>query len=160
MVVGEEPRDRGRGPHGRRVLVVLESGAAGAAVIDFARELAEHEQVAMTVVGIAPQVQAGSRCGCSPGDYNDAIRDAVALELAQALKRLGDVGDRVAVELLIEGRDPSLLQSGATAGFDVVLLPARRRPFRRRSHPAATALRQTGAEVWIIDRRGRQLPSS
>jgi hypothetical protein len=160
MVLGEEPRDRGRGPRRRRVLAVLESGAAGAAVIDFARELAEHEQVAITMVGVAPQVQAGPRCGCSPGDYNDAIRDAVALELVQALKRLGDVGDRVAVELLVEGRDPPLQECGATAGFDVVLLPARRRPFRIPSHPAATALRQTGAEVWFIDRRGRQLSSS
>jgi nucleotide-binding universal stress UspA family protein len=149
------PPDRGLA--GRRVLVVFESGPAGAAAIDVARELAEQERATVTVVTIAPQVEAGLRCGISPGDYNSAIRDAAARELAQARTRLGDIGRRTAFELLIEGSDPPLQDWSVMGGFDMVLLPARRRPLRSPSHPAAAALKRTGAEVRIIDRRGQQL---
>jgi hypothetical protein len=142
------------------VLLVLESGAAGAAAVDFARDLAEHEHAVLTVVGIAPQASAGPRCGCSPDAYNSAVRESVERELEEARARLGDIGCRSRFELLIEGKDLSLEDWSALAGFDLALLPAHRRPLRSRDHPAAAALRRTGAEVAIIDRRGRQLPSA
>jgi hypothetical protein len=148
------------GRRARQVLVVLESGAAGAAVVDFARGLGEHEHAVLTVVGIAPQVRAGSRCGCSPDAYNSAVREAVERELEEARVRLGDVGCRSRFELLVEGKDLSLVDWSALAGFDLALLPAHRRPLRSRRHSAAAALARTGAEVAIIDRRGRRLPSA
>jgi hypothetical protein len=139
----------------KRVLVVLEAGAAGAAALDCARELAQREDAAVTVVGIAPQVPPGPRCGYSPGDYNRAVSDAVLQELAQAQTRLA--GCRASFELLIEGEDGSLPQWSAMSGFDMVLLPAHRRPLRSPHHPAAAALTRAGVEIRIIDRRGRKL---
>src|SRR5215469_1205037 len=148
-----------RGSPRTRVLVVFESGAAGARALHFGRELAEREHAILTVVGVAPQVSVGPRCGCSPDAYNCAVRDAVAQELREAQARLGDVGSRSRFELLVEGKDLSLHDWSVLGGFDVAVLPAHRRPLRRPGHPAANALRRVGVEVAIIDRRGRSLPS-
>jgi nucleotide-binding universal stress UspA family protein len=142
---------------GKRVLVLFEAGHAGIAAVERAHELAEHDKARLTVVSVVPQVPAGrcGRCGCSPLDYNAAVRDAVAEELGQARERLAELGDRASFELLLERTDPPLPDWSAAAGFDVILLPAHRRPLRSASHPAATALRRTGAEVWIVDPRAQ-----
>lgn len=149
------PPDRGLAH--RRVLVVFESGPAGLAALDCARELAEYEQAALSVVSVAPQQPLGMRCGGSPGDYNRAVRFAVAHELEQARERLGDIDAHAGFELLVEGRDPPLHDWCVMGAFNMVLLPAHRRPLRAPSHPAAAALKRTGVEVRIIDRRGRRL---
>jgi hypothetical protein len=144
-----------------RVLVVLESGAAGAAVIERARELVEHEGAAITVVGIASKARSSrSRCGYSPTDYNQAISEIVTAELDGARTRLGSAGDHATFELLIDTGDDVLARWSALTAFDVVLLPARRRWVRRPQHPAAAALLATGADVRIIDARGRRLPTA
>ncbi len=149
------PPDPGLGR--RRVLVVFESGPAGLAALDCARDLANAERAMLTVVSVAPQEPLGMRCGGSPTDYNCAVRDAVAQELEQASARLGEIGAHAAFGLLVEGRDLPLQDWCAMGAFDTVLLPAHRRPLRAPSHPAAVALERTGAEVRIIDRQGRQL---
>jgi hypothetical protein len=143
---------------GRRVLVLVEPGMPGAAAVRLARNLAERERAMLTVVSIAPQAAAGARCGCSPDAYNGAVRDAVAQGLEEARVRLSEVGTRSRFALLAEGKDLSLADWSALMSFDLALLPARRRPWRSPTHPAAAALRRAGAEVWIIDRRGRRLP--
>jgi hypothetical protein len=139
---------------GKRVLVVLGSGAAGAAAIDFASKRAADEQVVLTVVGIAPQVRTGRCAGCSPSAYNQAVIDAVEQALDGARMRMGDIGYRVTCELLVEGRDPPLADWSAAGRFDTVIVPARRRPLRSLDHPAAGALIAAGVEVVVIDRHG------
>jgi nucleotide-binding universal stress UspA family protein len=140
---------------GRRILVVCEPGRSGRAAIDYARQLAEDNPSTVTVVGVAPQAPVAPRCGCAPVDFNAAIRDAAADELEQARQQLKEIGDRTAFELLVEGADPPLEAWSAAAGFDLILLPARRRPLRARAHPQAAALRRTGAEVRVVDPRAR-----
>jgi nucleotide-binding universal stress UspA family protein len=138
-----------------RVLVVCEHSRAGAAAIDFARELAEDEHVAVTVVGVAPQAPSGSRCGNSATEFNDAVADSVVQDLEQARAQLGRAAERACFQLLIEGAPPSLVQFAADGGFDLVLLPAHRRPLRAAYHPHAKRLGQVpGAEIRLVDRRG------
>jgi hypothetical protein len=135
-----------------KVLVLFEAGSAGTAAVDLARELAEHDHAAVTIVAAVPQAPSGSRCGNSATEYNEIVRDTVAKELDEARRRLGAAGDGAAFDLLIEGTDPPLAEFVATAGYDVVLLPSRRRPLRSAKHPAAAALRRrTRAEVRIVD---------
>jgi hypothetical protein len=141
------------GRAGSRILVLFEPGGAGKAAIDCARHLAEHEPSAVTVVSVAPQTPIAPRCGCAPVDLNAAIRDAAADELEQAREQLRELGDRAAFNLLIEGADPPLETWSAAVGFDLILLPARRRPLRAPNHPAAAVLRRTAAEVRIVDPR-------
>jgi nucleotide-binding universal stress UspA family protein len=138
-----------------RVLVLCEHGRAGAAAIDFARELAEDEHVAVTVVGVAPQAPSGSRCGNSAIEFNDAVADSVVQDLEQAREQLGRAAERACFRLLVEGVAPSLAQFAAEGRFDLVLLPAHRRPLRAAYHPQARRLGQVpGAEIRIVDRRG------
>ena len=55
-------------------------------------------------------------------------------------------------KLLVQDKDPPLAAWIAAGGFDVVLLPARRRPLRSAKHPAADQLRKsTSAEVHVVD---------
>jgi hypothetical protein len=78
-------------------------------------------------------------------------------DLEQARKRLGEIGTEASYRLLIEGKEPSLTQFAADGGFDLVLLPARRRLLRAARHPAAPRLRLAGAgaEVRVVgERRG------
>jgi hypothetical protein len=88
-------------------------------------------------------------------DYNAAVRDAAADELEQARQQLREIGDRAAFKLLTQSTDPPLHEYVAAAGFELILLPARHRPLRSTKHPAAAALRRTGADVRVVDPRAR-----
>jgi nucleotide-binding universal stress UspA family protein len=134
-----------------RVLVLCEQGRAGAAAIDQARHLAELGNAALTVVAVAPQAPSGPRCGNSAVEYNEAVAESVARDLDRARERLGDAAERAVCVLLIEGADQTLEQLAQSGGFDLVLLPARRRPLRAPSHPEASRLRRmAGAEIRIV----------
>jgi nucleotide-binding universal stress UspA family protein len=136
-----------------RVLVLYEQGRGGSAAIDLARELVERENADLTVVGVAPQAPSGARCGNSAIEYNEMVADSVAGDLNQARERLGQAAERAAFVLLIDGADQTLEQLAASGGFDLVLLPARRRALRRGGrHPEAGRLRlSVGAEVRIVE---------
>ena len=137
-----------------RVLVLCEHGGAGAAAIAFARDLARDEHVAVTVVGVAPQAPSGSRCGNSAIEFNDVVAESVVQDLERAREQLGQAAERASFQLLVEGAPPSLAEFAAAGGFDLVLLPARRRPLRAAYHPQAKQLgRVPGAEIRIVDRR-------
>jgi nucleotide-binding universal stress UspA family protein len=142
---------------GKRVLVVYEPGRGGVAVLQLARELVERQRATLTVIGVVPQGVSGARCGNSALDYNLAVQDSVAKDLEHARARLGEFGAHASYELLIERTSPSLDEFAAAGGFDLVLLPARRRPLRAPGHPAAERLRlATGAEIKIIAPRPQQ----
>lgn len=136
-----------------RVLVLYEQSRAGIAAIDLARRLAERENADLTVVGVAPQAPSGPRCGNSALEYNEMVAESVAGDLDRARERLGQAAERTAFVLLIDGADQTFEQFAESGGFDVVLLPARRRPLRRgASHPEAARLRlNVGAEVRIVE---------
>ncbi len=130
-----------------RVLVVFEPGRGGLAALDEARELAVNWRAALTVVGVAPQARSG-QCTGSARALNEAVAEAVVNELEQARERLG--GIEASYRLLIDGDSPSLQE--LAAHFDLVLLPGRRRPFRRPRHPAAGRLSGAcAAEVRVVD---------
>ena len=134
-----------------RILVLYERGRAGAAAIDLARKLAELEHAALTVVGVAPQAPSGPRCGNSAVEYNEAVAESVARDLDRARERLGGAADHAAFVVLVDGADQTLAQFAQSGGFDLVLLPARRRPLRAASHPEASRLGQVaGAEIRIV----------
>lgn len=136
-----------------RVLVLCESGRGGEAALNRARVLAEYDRAEVTVVGVAPQVRSGQCTGPAAG-YNDAVADAVVTELEQARAWLDERGVEASYRLLIEGTPPSLKQFAAGGGFDLVLLPARRRPFHARGHPAARQLSGAcAAEVRVVAAR-------
>ena len=135
-----------------RVLVLYEHSRAGAAAVDLAHDLAEDGGAALTVVAIAPQAPSGPRCGNSAIEYNEAVADSVAHDLDEARSRLGQAGERAAFVLLVDGADQTLEQFARSGGFDLVLLPAHRRPLRRGAHhPEAARLRlSAGAEIRIV----------
>jgi hypothetical protein len=133
--------------------VLNEPGPATAAVLDVARQLVEQADAALTVVSVVPQAPSGPRCGGSALEYNSAVCQTVAEELERARAALGEAAAHATFKMLIEGVDPPLEVWSAAAGFDLILLPARRRPLRSLKHPHAARLsRQTGAEVRIIER--------
>lgn len=138
-----------------RVMVLYEPGRSGAAAIDRGRALVDGTDASLTVVGIAPQAEGGPpRCGGSAHDLNITLVEQTADELYEARRRLGELGDTVRFELLVEGEDPPLEQYTAREQFDAILLPARRRPLNRTKHPQAAVLRRvTAADVQIIDAR-------
>jgi nucleotide-binding universal stress UspA family protein len=134
-----------------RVLVLCENSRAGAAAIDVARELAELEDASLTVVGIAPRAPSGPRCGNSATAYNDAIAESVAADLERARKRLAGAAGPATFVLLVAGADQTLEQFARSGGFDLVLLPARRRPLRGAYHPEAQRLqRLAGTEIKVV----------
>jgi hypothetical protein len=142
---------------GKRVLVVFESGRGGAAVLELARELVERQGATLTVVSVAPQGVSGARCGNSALEYNLAVRDSVAEDLDCARAGLGEFGTRASYESLIGRASPSLDAFAAAGRYDLVLLPARRRPLRAPGHPAAERLgRATGAVIQVIAPRRRR----
>jgi nucleotide-binding universal stress UspA family protein len=142
---------------GKRVLVVFEPGRGGAAALGLARELADREGATLTVVSVAPQGVSGARCGNSALDYNLALQDSVVEDLDHARARLAEFGVRASYELLIECAWPSLDEFAAAGRFDLVLLPARRRPLRAPGHPGAERLRlATGAEIQVVTPRPQQ----
>ncbi len=142
---------------GKRVLVVFEPARSGAAALELARELVEREGATLTVLSVAPQGTSGPRCGNSALDFNLAVQDAVAGDQDHARACLEEFDVRASYELLIDGVSPSLDEFTAAGHFDLVLLPARRRPMRAPGHPAAARLRRaTGAEIQVVASRPRQ----
>jgi hypothetical protein len=134
-----------------RVLVLCEHGRSGAAAIDLARAVAELGKAMVTVVAVAPRAPSGPRCGNSATEYNQAVAESVARDLDWARERLADAAERAEFLLLIDGDDQTLEQLARSGGFDLVLLPARRRPLRAPSHPEASRLgRIAGAEIRIV----------
>jgi hypothetical protein len=137
-----------------RVLVLFESGRGGAAALELAAEEALARPTALTVVCIAPQAMSGSRCGNSALEYNQALVESTGGDLDSARRRLTQLGVTASYELLIEGADRTLAEFAAAGGFELVLLPARRRPLRAAAHPAAGTLsRVAGAEIRVVDAR-------
>jgi len=135
---------------GDRVLVLYEQGRAGAAAIDLARELAEDEDAAITVVGVALRAPS-PRCGNSAVDYNQAVAVSVARDLERARWRLGPAAGHARFQLLTEGAGPSFGQFAQAGGFDLVLLPAHRRPFGAVHHPEARRLAlSAGGQIRIV----------
>ena len=131
--------------------MLYEHSRAGTATIDVAHDLAELENATLTVVAVAPQAPSGPRCGNSAIEYNQVVADSVARDLDQARERLGDAAGRAAFVLLIDGADQTLEQLAQSGGFDLVLLPGRRRPLRAASHPEASRLKRVaGAEIRIV----------
>ena len=149
---GSSARSEAIAPVGRRVVVLYEPGRTGSAALDLARRLVGAAGLGLTVVSVAPQ---DTRICCGTGsamDYNRAVCDTAEAELLQARKKLGATGERATFKLLVQDKDPPLAAWVAAGDFDVVLLPARRRPLRRSKHPAAEALRRsTRAEVRVIE---------
>jgi len=142
-----------------RILVLCEHGRAGAAAIELAGELAEREHANLTVVAVAPQAPSGPRCGNSAVEYNEAVADSVARDLDEAKRRLGHAAERAAFLLLIAGADQTFGQLARSGGFDLVLLPAHRRPFRKPGHPAASELSGVaGAEIRIVEPASQPQP--
>jgi hypothetical protein len=136
---------------GQRVVVLYELGRTGSAALDLAGRLVGDDGSGLTVVGVAPH-DAPISCGAGSAiDYNRAVREAADDELRRARELLGHAGNRASFKLLVPGEDPPLAAWIDAAGFDVVLLPARRRPLRSAKHPAADQLRRsTSAEVRIV----------
>jgi nucleotide-binding universal stress UspA family protein len=141
---------------GKRVLMVFEPARSGGAALELARELVERQGATLTVVSVAPQGRSGARCGNSALDYNLAMQDSVVGDLDRARARLEEFGASASYELLIDGGSPSLDEFASAGRFDLVLLPARRRPMRAPGHPAAKRLRHaTSAEIRVIPPRPR-----
>jgi len=144
-----------RWPPFRRILVLHEPGRAAAAALALGRNLVEQEHASLTVVSVVPQAPSGPRCGGSARQYNRAVRETVAEELRRARAALGEAAPHATLTMLIEGVDPPLERWSRLAGFDLILLPARRRPLRSLKHPEAARLRrEAGAQVRIV-RAGR-----
>jgi hypothetical protein len=135
-----------------RIAVVLERGRSGAAALAQATALAASPAAELTIVAVAPKVTAARCCGGpSPYAYNCAVRDNVAEELQSAIARLEPAARDVKVKLLVEGTDPPLEDWVVRSRFDLVLLPARWRGLRQRSHPAAGLLRRfTDANIRVV----------
>jgi hypothetical protein len=136
---------------GPRVLVLYERGASGSRAIDQAREFVLTRDGQLTVVTLAPADMRVRGTGVSARDYNDAVRESAQRELAEARRLLGSPAGRTVFEVVSEGGNTSLAGWAADNPFDLILLPARRRPFSRRAHPLAATLRKsTAAEVRIV----------
>jgi hypothetical protein len=139
---------------GPRVVVLHEPGPSGAAALDLARQLDLEQGATVTVVAVVPSAPSGPCCGGSARDFNATVRDVVAGELDQARTRLGHAAGRTDYVLLVEGQDPPLQDWIAAHGYDLILLPARRRLLRTPGHPAAAQLRgRAGGEVRVVQRR-------
>lgn len=140
----------------RRVLVLFEPGRGGGVALEEARELALARPTALTVVCVAPQAMSGARCGNSALDFNRAVADDAAKDLDEACGRLAAAGVGAEYQLLIDGAGPSLEQFAAAGEFELVLLPARRRPLLGPTHPAAPRLARVGGiGIRVVDSRRR-----
>jgi hypothetical protein len=133
------------------MVVLYEAGRPGSASLALAGRLVGGDGSGLTVVGIAPH-DARMRCGAGSAiDFNAMVREAAADELRRARELLGRAGNRASFKLLVAGTDPPLAAWIDAGGFDVVVLPARRRLLRRAKHPAADQLRRsTSAEVRVV----------
>jgi riboflavin biosynthesis pyrimidine reductase len=131
-----------------RVLVLYERGGNGALAIDQALELVEAQDGQLTVVTLAARDARVRGTGVSARDYNDAVRESAKQDLEHARARLGSRAGQIVFGVVVEGGKTSLGSWAAEGAFDVILLPARRRLFSRRTHPLAAGLRgATGADV-------------
>jgi hypothetical protein len=64
---------------------------------------------------------------------------------------LGSRAARIVFGVVVDGGETSLAGWAAEGAFDVILLPARRRPFSRPTHPLAAGLRSaTEADVRVV----------
>ena len=151
---GSLARSEATAPLGGLVVLLYEPGRTGSAALEVARRLVWAAGMGLTVVSFAPQ---DTRVCCGAGsamDYNRAVCESAEAELRQARRELGPFAERAAFKVLVEDKDPPLAAWIAAGGFDLVLLPARRRPLRRAKHPAAEPLRRsTSAEVRVIEAR-------
>lgn len=142
------PAERGGLDGGLRVLAVYERSRNGEHTLREAAEMAT-SGARLTVVTLAPQAPPTRSCAAGSGPYNLAMRDEAAIELKDARRALGAIADRVRFAVLIQRRDPPLHVWVAEAGFQVVLVPARR--FSRGGGTLARAVRRSGtAEVRVI----------
>jgi hypothetical protein len=140
--------------HCERVLVLYEPGRAGKRALDLAKELAEAEDASLTVACQVPRASSGC-CTGSAAVYNRCVLEAVGEDLNEARSLLGDAAYDARFELLIDGVDPPLSEWSVSSRFDLILLPARRGPFRRRRHPQAGRLeRATLAQVRVVSGAG------
>lgn len=137
-------------PPFRRVLVVNEPGRSNAAALGLAHGLVERENAALTVVSVAPQAPSTLGCAGSAVPFNRAVCQTVVTELDQAREKLGPAAAHTTFRMLVEGVDPTLDEWCEQGGFDLILLPARRRPFRSLKHPRAAPLMRSGAEVRVV----------
>ncbi len=132
--------------------MLYEPGRTGSAALALAGRLVGGDGSVLTVVGVAPRDE---RICCGAGsaiDYNRAVCEAAGAELRRARELLGSVGNRASFKLLVQGKDLPLAAWIDAAGFDVVLLPARRRSLRGAKHPVADRLRgSTRAEVRVVE---------
>jgi hypothetical protein len=136
---------------GPRVLALYEPGASGARAVGRARELIEAQGGQLTVVTPVSKDTRVRGTGVSARDFNDAVRDSAQRDLDEARGLAGSVAERIVFEVVIEGGNTSLAGWAANGAFDIILLPARWRPFSRRAHPlAATLRRSTAAEVHVV----------
>jgi hypothetical protein len=143
---------------GKRVLLLFEPGRGGGAALERAEELVLTDRVALTVVCVAPQAPSGSRCGNSALEFNDVVIESVAGDLQRARAQLEELGITADYELLIENAPP-LERFAAEGGYELVLLPARRRPLRAAGHPAAGRLsRLDGVDVQVVGSKPRRAP--
>jgi hypothetical protein len=139
----------------KRVLLLFEPGRGGIAALAQAHELVVADRVELTVVSVAPQAPSGSRCGNSALEYNDMVAESVAADLDHARAQLAELGIAADYELLIENAPP-LDRYVAEGGYELVLLPARRRLLRAPGHPAAGRLRRLdGVDVQVVERPPR-----
>ena len=134
-----------------RVLVLCEHSRAGAAAIDLARELASSRTRRSRSWPSRRGRRREPRCGNSAIEYNEAVADSVVQDLERARERLAGAAPRATFVLLQDGADQTLEQFAGSGGFDLVLLPARRRPLRGAYHPEAHRLEHlAGAEIRIV----------
>lgn len=136
---------------GPRVLVLYEQGPSGSRAIDHARELMHAQGGQLTVVTVVTKDTRVRGTGVSARDYNDAVRDSAGRDLDEARRLLGSLAERSVFEVVVEAGKTSLASWAVDGGFDVILLPARRRLFSRQAHPVASALRgSTAADVRVV----------
>ncbi len=128
-----------------RMAVLIEAGHRADAAIAEAVALAGSEPISATLVAVVPHAR-GRGCAVSATPLNEAIEQAAGVDLWNAGQRLGDCDRRI----LRDGLDPSLLEWVAAEGFDLVLLPRRRRRAHG-GHPEAARLRAVpGLQVRVL----------
>jgi hypothetical protein len=131
------------------IAAVFERGAAGAAVLREAAELANagHD---VSVLTLAPQARPprwGRASGTGP--YNVAIQEEAATELQEAQEILGSVAGLANFEVLTGSPQPPLASWVAGRGGGVLVFPSP--PLAQRGNLFAKRLRNnTSAEVRLV----------
>jgi hypothetical protein len=133
-----------------RVLVLFEPTPSGAAALRAAAQSSD-EGGQLTVVTLAPQSVQPRCCARGPSVevVNCVVREEAESELLQAREILGDAAGRATFKSLVGTQDPPLGVWAAGQGFELIILPSRRRAFG--GHPLARRLRRaTSAELRLI----------